>query len=231
MILQYEGNIGSGKTTHASRLVEALRAEGLSVVHLVEPVLVWTNYCNTNLLELYYNDRQRYGFLFQSVALTTMVNNEITATSISDNNSIVIIERSCASVRLIFNRLLKETDMLLAAESFALDAICDITPRPIYNRKDHITLYVKTPPTVCHERMKHRNRNEETDTISSDYLGHLHDIHEKTVLSGEVFGKVVPIDGEHYTLDDVRVMASVIKKHFLNRKCRSYVDNIVDTLC
>ena len=71
-ILSVEGNIGAGKST----LVEALKeryAHDPSILFLQEPVDVWSTVQQDGktILELFYENQEKYSFAFQAMAFST----------------------------------------------------------------------------------------------------------------------------------------------------------------
>ena len=74
IIISIEGNIGSGKSTLINLLKEKLN----TVVYFVdEPVDEWNRIKmnNKNLIEHFYKDNEKYGYLFQNFAYITKLKN------------------------------------------------------------------------------------------------------------------------------------------------------------
>lgn len=70
----FSGNIGAGK----SSLIEALKVRHSDWIFIAEPVSVWTEIKNEkeeSLLEVYYKDRKRWSYTFQSCALLSRFQN------------------------------------------------------------------------------------------------------------------------------------------------------------
>ncbi|CAI8026030.1 Thymidine kinase 2, mitochondrial [Geodia barretti] len=88
-----EGNIASGKSTLLSelKLID-------SVEIMEEPVKLWRNLAGGNLMGLMYEDSKRWGYLFQSYVLLTMMDlhhKQVEA-------PVAVLERSVYSARYCF---------------------------------------------------------------------------------------------------------------------------------
>ena len=64
-----EGNIGAGKTSFLEHLKTSYGASGVIIVQ-DEPVENWRNLHGHNILDMFYNDQDRYAFLMQVGAST-----------------------------------------------------------------------------------------------------------------------------------------------------------------
>lgn len=226
MILQYEGNIGSGKTTHASTLVDELRSLGFTVIYLPEPLDVWTNYNGVNILEEFYANKKEKSFFFQATALTTMLKHEEIAKALTTlvPDVIVVMERSSKSVSM-FSKMLLNLGYLSTVEYstlFALQKQIKGCENVIHNVKNHITLFLDTNPTECFSRIEKRSRKEERDQITVEYLEKLAVLHDETITSGPDFGKVIHINDYNC---DIKTLSQLITKSIKN-----FV-NPVDHLC
>ena len=195
MIFTIEGNIGAGKTT----LLEALEKTTFKIPHIVyyEPVDNWMQ-CrlpgleeSKSLFELYYEDRKKYAFVFQMMALQSRYENMLSAMRESPN-TIVFCERSFLTDYEIFAKINNEegniSDMELHVykkwHSFFLESI------------DHVIkgiVYLNTDPEVCKERIQKRNRLGEE--LSDEYLFSLHTKHQKW-LSNQTLAPCIHVNGE-----------------------------------
>ena len=104
IFLSIEGNIGAGKTTFLKILNEKLN---LPFEIIPEPVSEWQNLEynkeKINLLDLFYKDPIKYGYIFQSYCFFSIIKNW-TKNSHKYNKPILIFERcidSCKSQYLI----------------------------------------------------------------------------------------------------------------------------------
>ena len=180
-IVSIEGNIGSGKST----LLENLRKyynNNTLVIFLREPVDEWEkikdNQGNT-MLKKFYSDQEKYSFAFQMMAFISRL--KILRDTIKDNVSqdinqqfIIITERSLYTDKHVFAKMLhnqgKIEDVCYKIylnwfEEFAKDF-------PI-----NYSVYVKTDPEKCYERIHKRSRDGE-EVMPLAYLQDCHNYHE-----------------------------------------------------
>jgi deoxyadenosine/deoxycytidine kinase len=74
ILVSIEGNIGAGKTT----LLNSLRQSWPEWIFIDEPVSTWGEIKNTegeSILEVFYRDRKRWSYTFQTCALLTRYQN------------------------------------------------------------------------------------------------------------------------------------------------------------
>ena len=109
IIISLDGNIGAGKST----LLQEIRNK-LHDVHIVdEPVSQWSALKNAkgkSLLELFYEDKNRWSYTFQNCALLTRLKNiqkavENIDTTIS-SPQVIITERSVLTDKHVFAEML-----------------------------------------------------------------------------------------------------------------------------
>jgi deoxyadenosine/deoxycytidine kinase len=92
-----------------------------------------------------------------------------------------------------------ETDKRIFAQMMIDDGSIDPICARIYNEwfsdlandkhKDIINVYIRTPPSVCHQRINKRARSGE-EGITLEYLQRCHDLHDNWLM-----GKSYVIDG------------------------------------
>lgn len=176
MIISLEGNIGSGKTT----LLEKIRPHLPENVEIVlEPVARFSTYKDTwNPLELFYNNPKRTAFFVQLHIIQEQIKyyEEILQNSQAD---ILLCERSLWSP-IIFTNALSNRLYLNPFEADKLNDLCHNAIKKLTPGKplglDHI-FFMKTPTSVCLERIKQRNRPGESSICplylqELDYLFH-----------------------------------------------------------
>lgn len=227
MIITIEGNIGAGKTTFAKALYEMLKDLGYRVLYVPEPVESWTNFQGTNLLDLMYNDRERWTFVFQVNALLHTTKSEEETLKCVNNGFIVIRERSSFSVRKIFAPLL--STYMSAAEERILKDLCNAIKDPsttdrcsscvlkdstsVADRSLDIMVYMRTDPEICYERVKKRNRPEELQNgrVNIAYLKELHEMHEQEVMKIQHSPKhcLVVADGNGFNEKEAAVSVKI----------------------
>jgi deoxyguanosine kinase len=174
ILVTVEGNIGVGKTTFLKRLEDEY---GAKVIY--EPVDEWLMYKDTrtgqSIFEMYYNNKTRWAFTFQIMALQTRFENLVKVCE-TPIDQIIICERSIFTDFNIFAKLMNQqgdmSDIELAiykkCHSFMTD-LCQITIKRY--------IYLQATPNTCLERVQKRNREGE-ENIDIDFLNILHDYHE-----------------------------------------------------
>lgn len=217
MLVRIEGNVGAGKTTLATRFTEVM-SQDMRVEHLKEPVDSWRDYHGTNLLNVYYSDKRRWGFLFQTVALTHMHDIEKKAVEMCNEATsrsepiTVVMERSTFSVSELFNELLYQHNYLTQPEHQALLGLSNAMQCPLAQYSQHVVnVYVRSPPDVCYTRLTERSRPEELGRVSLDYLRHLHDLHEKACNDEQLFPNALVIDNDGESTVD-QMVESLVKR-------------------
>lgn len=165
-IISIDGNIGSGKSTLIKKLQEKT-----NLVVITEPVDSWMKMYDENgknLLELFYENQEKYAFLFQLTAYITRLQTWRDA----NQDNIIISERSIWTDFHVFAKMLYDDKKITQLEyniyllwiqgfqqEFKLEKI----------------IYINTTPEKCYERIHKRNRDGEV--IPLDYLKKCHDYH------------------------------------------------------
>ena len=170
-VISIEGNIGSGKST----ILNILKSKLSDVIFIDEPVDEWfkiKDNNNKNMLELFYNNKNKYSFVFQITAYITRLRKLIEI--LKDNNDkIIICERSIYTDKYVFAKMLYQDKFINDIEwnsyNYWFDTFKEIS------KLDGI-IYVNTKPDICFDRIKKRNRNGESN-ISLDYLNNCHQKH------------------------------------------------------
>lgn len=223
MIITLEGNIGAGKTTLAKALYADIKARGKKVVLLEEPVDAWLNFFGTNLLKQMYTDAARWSFTFHVNTLLHMTESDRRAMELARSGYIVIKERSSFSVRNLF--IPQVAQYMTRAEFKIITDLCEKLEDPRISTTTtatdtvtNITLYLRTDPDICYNRIVRRGRTAETDGndgLSLDYLQRLHEKHE----TAEFIGKTHVVCGNDF---DTFV--------FFNKRTEDIID-IVKAMC
>jgi deoxyadenosine/deoxycytidine kinase len=179
-ILSIEGNIGGGKST----LLESLKRyyeNDKTVLFVDEPVKEWEKIkddSGNTMLKKFYADQKKYAFPFQMMAYVSrlkMLRDIIKSVSSEpDKHFIIITERSLFTDKYVFAKMLFDQGQiedvcyqiyLTWFDEFAKDF-------PIAN-----TVYVKTYPQICYDRIHLRAREGE-EIIPLTYLKECHNYHE-----------------------------------------------------
>lgn len=178
ILLSIEGNIGSGKST----LLRQLRARHPDWHFIDEPVDSWMSMRDEHgksLLELFYGDKNRWGYTFQNTALLTRILNTRAAVKAWEaagrpGKPIFITER-CVG-----------TDHHVFAETLYKDGELSLFEFDLYKKWYHAFaddvlqpaayIHVDTPVTICDERIHKRCREGEA-RIPLEYLDRLDSAH------------------------------------------------------
>ena len=175
-----EANIGAGKSTFL-RAIENKKSDKFNVIQ--EPVDEWINTCDSdgsNILDKFYSDQNRWSFTFQMNSFISRVYK---------------CEQNCNPTKINFIERSVFTDKYCFAENCYESGKMSLIELNIYNRwhewlnnkfntNPDIYIYLRTNPEVCYERIKKRNRNEESE-IPLEYLKTLHDKHEEWLIKKE----------------------------------------------
>ncbi|KAK5646195.1 hypothetical protein RI129_004659 [Pyrocoelia pectoralis] len=177
-----EGNIGSGKTTFLNYFKQYQ-----NVCTLAEPIEMWKNCGGHNLLRYMYEDRERWGFTFQSYVQLTMLKQHTFQT----NSSIKLMERSIYSARYCFVEKMIRDDILPPPSASVIDewfkwatsnTICPVD----------LIIYLRASPEVVYQRMRERNREEEK-SVPLQYLREMHEMHENWLYHKTMFTCPAPV--------------------------------------
>jgi len=171
-IISIEGNIGSGKSTLLANLREHFK-DNVDIVFLKEPVDEWAKIKDKNgttILEKFYADQEKYSFPFQMMAYVSRIKELRTTVKEQKKNSsnpfVIITERSLYTDKMVFAKMLYDTDKIEHVNYQIylnwFDTFSDEFPV-------HKVVYVKTAPEKCHERIVKRSREGE-DNIPLSYL-------------------------------------------------------------
>jgi deoxyadenosine/deoxycytidine kinase len=175
-----EGNIGSGKSTLLQNLMNSYK-ENSCVIFLKEPVDDWEKIKDSNgdtMLKKFYSDQKTYSFAFQMMAYISrlkILRDVINKTKAHPEKKFIIItERSLFTDKYVFAQMLHDQG--------SIEDVCYQIYLSWFDEfsKDfpiNKTIYVKTNPETCHERISKRARSGE-DVIPLDYLKDCHTYHE-----------------------------------------------------
>jgi len=206
-IISITGNIGAGKTTIITKLVEIFEKLNPTkkIVIINEPVNSWQKEILENgksLLENFYENPSKYAFLFQINALITRI--EIIKNTILENPAadFFIIERSPDDDRFIF------ADFYLEKGDISKDQIVlfDKWRSVFFEYSKFIkNVILDVKPEICLERIRKRNRKGE-DKIELSYLALL-DLKYKNFKGS--FENL-----NNYDLNDHSIIYKLIEKYF-----------------
>ncbi|KAF7286961.1 deoxynucleoside kinase-like [Rhynchophorus ferrugineus] len=203
-----EGNIGCGKTTFLNHCNKFN-----NVCVLAEPIEMWRNCNNHNLLGLLYQDIKKWSFTFQSYVQLTMLQQHTKQTSCP----IKLMERSIYSARYCFVEKMKQDGLIPQASAAVIDKHFQWIRENVDITVDLI-VYLRTTPEVVYERMLKRNRSEEK-SVSLEYLQALHQIHEDWLYHKSLFDLPANVLVLNANLDKSAICEEYLKVegHILNK--------------
>jgi deoxyadenosine/deoxycytidine kinase len=173
IIISLDGSIGAGK----SKMLESIREQIPEINIVAEPVDQWTYLANENgqnMLELFYEDKKRWGYTFQTCALLTRQKNMQAMINQLSGSQIILTERSILTDKHIFAEMLHRTGDLSLIEWDLYNMLFDTISQ---QQSVHAIIYLSTGSVTCRERIGIRGRPEE-ETISLNYLDELHKQHQ-----------------------------------------------------
>ena len=124
------------------------------------------------------NNPNRYSYSFQSLVYITKINNIIQALRSRLSSSYILIERTCLCDKLIFANMLYENNVMDKTEWLTHSHWYEKTMN-IFNLVPQGIVYLNVNPLCAKQRVEKRNRNEEKNVVTDDYLASLYEYHEK----------------------------------------------------
>jgi len=191
-IVSIDGNIGSGKST----LLNIMKSKIGGIVIVQEPVDMWIRTIDNdgkNILQKFYDDKQRWSYTFQNYAYITRLHKiEQCVNNIKyfkwnpmlnvqyrllRRPIIVITERSILTDKYVFAQMLIDSNDMSMIEQDMYNTWFNY-----FSEKYKIDkiIYIKNEPLVSDSRIKKRGRVEE-NTIKMDYLNALHNYHNSWI--------------------------------------------------
>lgn len=189
LLVSLEGNIGAGKTT----LLRKLRKTHPDWIAIDEPVETWCQIQNEqgeSILELFYKNKRRWAYTFQSCVLLTRYHNIETAIKNAREEKkhsggvhVFLTERCMDSDYHVFAKMLREEGSLDSMELQIYERLLGqlrSTATPL-----SAIIHINNPPTVCQERIKIRGRSGES-SITTTYLQSLESHQSKWMQSTNI---------------------------------------------
>lgn len=185
--ISFEGNIGSGKSTFVNliRESETFKKCCKSFVTLNEPIDQWlkmTDDKGTNILAYFYQDIPRWAYTFQMNAFITRSKQVHNAHKSGAN--IILGERSVLTDRNCFALNCAKKDQINSMEwKLYNEWYCWLTKDgPCKSIIPNIHVYLRTDPETAYERIKKRDRSEES-SVPLEYIREIHKFHDDWLLS------------------------------------------------
>ncbi|MBN1978349.1 MAG: deoxynucleoside kinase [Anaerolineae bacterium] len=194
LMILLEGNIGAGKTTVGKAL-----ASSDAFDFIEEPTAAWREGFAANMLDLFYSDTRRWAFTFQICAFITRAKTWKEVLAYTDHSR-VVLERSVFCDRYIFAENCYRTGLMTPPE---YQVYCGLWEFLVSNYcvEPDLILYLRTPAEICMDRIKVRDRMEESG-IPLDYLLQLENLHDEWLLDNP---RTVLLDGEQrWNAEEIR---------------------------
>lgn len=177
-----EGNIGSGKSTFLQHFKNSPNVD-----LYCEPVEMWKNVRGHNTLDLMYKDSKRWALTFQSYVQLTMLQ----VHQKKQKKAVKLMERSIWSAKYCFVENLYQSGRMPPVDHAVLSEWFSWITK---NAKVSVDLivYLRASPETCMNRIKLRNRQEETG-VPMDYLQTLHNLHEDWLIHQTQYKHPAPV--------------------------------------
>jgi len=188
IIVSFDGNIGSGKSTTCYEYEQYLKKHTgdnsvfpsitsveEEVCFLDEPVALWNQVCDkdgVNILTNLYKDIRKNAFKFQMMAYISRL--ALLRKAVKNPKiKVIITERSVETDRNVFAKMLYDTGDISQDEYQIYTLWFDefLTDVPLSG-----IIYINASPDVCLSRIEKRARAGET--IQADYIQRCHEYHE-----------------------------------------------------
>lgn len=177
-IIFIEGNIAVGKSTGLKNIqkVKTVNGKPVKIQCIYEPLDMWKKLRDSegkNILERFYENMKENAYAFQSYAFLTRVK---MLEQISPNVDYVFVERSVDSDHRVFAKNCFESGIMSEIQwNLYRDWFSWMVPK--IKPRESLTFYLRSDPNVCFERIKKRNRIEES-SVNLEYLQSIHNQHE-----------------------------------------------------
>ena len=176
-IITLEGNIGAGKSTFLEKMRNYCR-DREDILFLQEPVDIWgkVKQDDKTILELFYEDQEKYSFPFQMLAYHTryeLLKNAIQTATRDGIVKTIVMERSLEADRNIFAKMLYDEGNI---EPCMYAIYCTMSDDGLREMSAETIWWLNTDPTECSRRIGIRGRTGE-DKITLDYLTKCHQYH------------------------------------------------------
>jgi deoxyadenosine/deoxycytidine kinase len=189
IIYSFEGNIGSGKTSLLKKLSSYCEQQDRKdVLIILEPTKEWSKVRNQRgpILSLFYHDKSKYSFTFQTLVCTSIRNTIIKLAMENPHIKYFLLERSLLSSRHVFAKMLYDEGNMTDLEHKVYESLFLDTSYDWMNPSKMV--YVKTSTQKCAERIISRinsasefgfNPHKGEQLINNDYLDNITKQHEQ----------------------------------------------------
>lgn len=205
MIVAVKGNIGSGKTETAKAIV-ATDIDRYACV--LEPVKEWQD---KKILDAFYKNMDKFALAFQLYTFSSRLRH-LKAMMIKHPSKDIIMDGGIFLDKYMFKEALRDGGHIDEMSNVLYEATFEDWKMLMPDNADpKLLIWVDTPPEVCLQRLKDRNREEECN-VSLEYLEllevRLKDMMKKLDALGY---PILRIDGRQ-SLEDITCAASLYIK-------------------
>ena len=174
-----EGNIGAGKSTLFNNIQGYINEYELNkdnhIIFLREPVDLWENVKNTegkNMLELFYENPDKYAFDFQIMALTVQIKLIDETLEKNPQCTIIVSERSFTAGHNVFTKMLHDNGKISSIQYEIYKLLLKTRTESSFVKHTGVPdkiIYLNIPANICKKRIGNRKRGGE-ELISLEYL-------------------------------------------------------------
>ena len=191
IIISFDGNIGSGKSTKVKDIEEYYGAQGRKdILFIQEPVDAWNSVVDENgvtILSNYYKDQKRFAFRLQMLAYISRL--ALLRDAVKKGYKYIITERCVGTDRNVFSKMLYdkgdiEHDEYIIYKKWYDEFISDVPIAAI--------VYIKASPEICLKRVNIRAR--EGENIPLEYLKECDKYHDEWINSENIPKLVIDAD-------------------------------------
>jgi deoxyadenosine/deoxycytidine kinase len=208
VLIQIDGNIGSGKSTLIDRILKEI--PNLQLVE--EPVKEWQDVKDKdgiNALDWYYKDPKKMATIFQKLAFITRMKKMAESVK-KANGKVLLSERGIRTDMRIFAENARDMGLMTDIEYKIYERVFNdwVSLFPVKTEPE-VHIYLRTSLDVCVSRIDKRDRKEEKGKIDSNYLKGLHQKHEDWLAKDR---NVMIVDGDKDNERDKEYFNTIIEE-------------------
>jgi deoxyadenosine/deoxycytidine kinase len=191
VIISFDGNIGSGKSTKVRDIEDYYKEKGRTdVIFIQEPVDSWNSVVDENgvtILSNYYKNQKKFAFRLQMLAYISRLS--LLRDAVKKGYKYIITERCVGTDKNVFSKMLYdkgdiEHDEYIIYTKWYEEFISDVPIGAI--------VYIKASPETCLERVNIRAR--EGENIPLEYLKECDKYHNEWIDSENIPKLVIDAD-------------------------------------